>query len=100
MKLTIAAALVAVSPRAAAQEQKKPAAPSSEMSGMHHPAGHMKHAAADTAAKAKKAVVKAVYTCPMHPEIKSDKPGTCPKCKMDLVEVKPAQKPAKKASKM
>lgn len=32
--------------------------------------------------------VKTEYTCPMHPEIKSDKPGTCPKCKMDLVKVK------------
>jgi hypothetical protein len=26
-----------------------------------------------------------VYTCPMHPEITSDKPGQCPKCGMDLV---------------
>ncbi|HQP34191.1 MAG TPA: efflux RND transporter periplasmic adaptor subunit [Polyangiaceae bacterium] len=25
-----------------------------------------------------------VYTCPMHPEIVSDKPGSCPICKMDL----------------
>lgn len=25
-----------------------------------------------------------VYTCPMHPEVKSDKPGQCPKCGMDL----------------
>ena len=24
------------------------------------------------------------YTCPMHPEIKSDKPGECPKCGMKL----------------
>lgn len=29
-----------------------------------------------------------VYTCPMHPEVKSDKPGTCPKCNMNLVPKK------------
>lgn len=27
-----------------------------------------------------------IYTCPMHPEVISDKPGKCPKCGMDLVE--------------
>lgn len=26
------------------------------------------------------------YTCPIHPEIRQDKPGTCPKCGMTLVE--------------
>src|SRR5690606_13721550 len=25
-----------------------------------------------------------VYTCPMHPEVISDKPGRCPKCNMFL----------------
>lgn len=29
--------------------------------------------------------VKQVYTCPMHPEVLSEKPGKCPKCGMDLV---------------
>ena len=28
---------------------------------------------------------KAVYTCPMHPEVTSEKSGTCPKCGMELV---------------
>jgi hypothetical protein len=28
------------------------------------------------------------YTCPMHPEVKSDKEGKCPKCSMKLVEKK------------
>lgn len=26
------------------------------------------------------------YTCPMHPEVHSDKPGQCPKCGMTLVK--------------
>ncbi|MBY0426327.1 MAG: efflux RND transporter periplasmic adaptor subunit [Cytophagales bacterium] len=30
---------------------------------------------------------KEQYTCPMHPEILKDEPGTCPICKMDLVKV-------------
>jgi len=29
-----------------------------------------------------------VYTCTMHPEVVSDKPGKCPKCGMDLVQKK------------
>ncbi len=37
------------------------------------------------------------YTCPMHPEIKSDKPGLCPECGMNLIEVK-SQKSKVKSS--
>ena len=32
----------------------------------------------------------AVYTCPMHPEIRQDHPGNCPKCGMTLEPVLPA----------
>ncbi|HUU51893.1 MAG TPA: YHS domain-containing protein [Candidatus Heimdallarchaeota archaeon] len=28
--------------------------------------------------------MKEIYTCPMHPEVKSDKPSECPKCGMKL----------------
>lgn len=27
---------------------------------------------------------KAVYTCPMHPEVQEPEPGECPTCKMNL----------------
>jgi hypothetical protein len=30
----------------------------------------------------------AIYTCPRHPEVQSDKPGNCPKCGMKLVPKK------------
>jgi len=29
---------------------------------------------------------KQQYTCPMHPEVQSEQPGTCPKCGMELVK--------------
>jgi len=29
----------------------------------------------------------AIYTCPMHPEIRLSSPGTCPRCGMALVQV-------------
>ena len=36
----------------------------------------------------KKPVQPVTYTCPMHPEIRSSKPGNCPKCGMKLVPAK------------
>lgn len=29
---------------------------------------------------------KIIFTCPMHPEVISDEPGTCPKCGMELIK--------------
>lgn len=36
------------------------------------------------------------YTCPMHPEVRQDKPGACPKCGMSLEPVALAPQPAAK----
>ncbi|MEO6522997.1 MAG: heavy metal-binding domain-containing protein [Mucilaginibacter sp.] len=38
---------------------------------------------ADTAAKKSTGIQ---YTCTMHPDVIESKPGTCPKCGMQLVE--------------
>jgi cytochrome oxidase Cu insertion factor (SCO1/SenC/PrrC family) len=35
--------------------------------------------------------VQRVYSCPMHPDVKSKKKGKCPKCHMDLRLVKPEE---------
>jgi Cu(I)/Ag(I) efflux system membrane fusion protein len=32
----------------------------------------------------------ALYICPMHPDVRSDEPGSCPICGMDLVKAEPA----------
>ena len=45
---------------------------------------------AGCAKKAEETAEAAAYTCPMHPEVTSDKPGECPSCGMDLV---PAEEP-------
>ena len=46
-----------------------------------------------------KSVQQVVYTCPMHPEIRSSKPGNCPKCGMKLVPVKITPAPKTSVSK-
>lgn len=49
-------------------------------------ADHSKH----RHSKAKKESSR-TYTCPMHPEIREDGPGSCPKCGMGLEAVTPVQ---------
>ena len=41
------------------------------------------------AAPAPRASIASIYTCPMHPEIRQDHPGNCPKCGMTLEPVVP-----------
>src|SRR5687768_14177828 len=54
------------------------------MTAHRHHAGHGHgHAQAPSAAPVPPAS-GAVYVCPMHPEIRRNEPGTCPKCGMAL----------------
>ena len=48
-------------------------------------AGHGAHAAHTDHATHEPEAAEATYTCPMHPEVVSDAPGSCPKCGMFLV---------------
>jgi hypothetical protein len=50
----------------------------------------------DTTRTKKVKPAKVQYTCTMHPEVLSDKPGKCPKCGMALVKKEPAKKKAEK----
>lgn len=56
----------------------------------HHPqqsgtAGSTAKADAGAPSAPSSSDTQAVYTCPMHPEVTSDRPGNCPKCGMKLV---------------
>ena len=50
------------------------------------PGGHGAHQAESPAAAVPDGTV---YTCPMHPEVRQDHPGNCPKCGMTLEPVLP-----------
>jgi len=58
---------------------------------MHHASGEReKHAEPVVASPPEQvAVAGTIYTCPMHPEVRQDHPGNCPKCGMTLEPLLP-----------
>jgi hypothetical protein len=58
-------------------------------------AAHPATAVLDITQTKKAKPAKVQYTCTMHPEILSSKPGKCPKCGMTLVKKEMAKKPVK-----
>jgi seryl-tRNA synthetase len=75
------------------QHQTQPKGTKSEKKGlseeMKKTSDEMK-AASDEMKKKSEELKRSVttYTCPMHPEVESDRPGNCPKCGMKLVPKK------------
>ncbi len=59
-------------------------------------AAHSNNLSSDTTKTKKVKPAKVQYTCPMHSDVLSDKPGKCPKpgCGMILVKKEPAKKKA------
>lgn len=54
--------------------------------------GQHRHKSKATAGSAKSPKAPAVYSCVMHPEVKTRRPGRCPKCGMDLRLTTPESK--------
>jgi len=50
------------------------------------------HAAAEHEAESSRQRKAGAYTCPMHPEVRQDKPGDCPKCGMALEKSGPPER--------
>jgi hypothetical protein len=76
----------------AASFESERAAPQAPAGGADPHAGHGHGHGTEEKAPAQEAGTK--YTCPHHPEVVSDKPGTCPKCGMDLEPKKVPNKDA------
>lgn len=75
------------SPAAAESPLPPFAAPQAAAQPKPTQAGRQEHDHSSAAAAAEEKPEAVTYTCPMHPEVRSHEPGSCPKCGMTLVPV-------------
>ncbi len=75
-----------------ARHEQAPKARSAAAQGAHaHDSAGVHDGAAATADGRAQPPSATRYTCPMHPKVVSDDPGSCPICGMDLVPAKPSK---------
>lgn len=86
-RMALATALCAL--MAACSPGAPPAAPDTDPSSPHAAAGVVPPLASANATAMPAAHAHATaYVCPMHPEVTSSEPGTCPTCHMTLVHAR------------
>jgi Heavy metal binding domain len=87
LALLLVALALTISPVAGAHASDGHAGHRAESGARRRPAKRRQNARKQNAQKQ-----QAMYTCPMHHEVRSKTPGECPKCKMELeLEETPAK---------
>jgi transcription initiation factor IIE alpha subunit len=83
-KILIAILTVGVFTISTVKAQEKPMNMKQDTMKMNHSKMKMMDKSKEMEIKHETMKIDSMYTCPMHADMKSDKPGACPKCGMDL----------------
>lgn len=83
-KILIAILTVSVFTISTVKAQEKPMNMEQDTMKMDHSKMKMMDKSMEMEIKHEVMKIDSMYTCPMHGDVKSDKPGACPKCGMDL----------------
>ena len=83
-KILIAILTVGAFTISTVKAQEKPMKMKQDTMKMNHSKMKMTDKSKEMEIKHELMEIDTMYTCPMHADVKSDKPGACPKCGMDL----------------
>lgn len=93
-KILIAILTVGVFSISTMKAQEKPMKMKNDSMKMDHSKMKMMDKSVEVEIKHELMEIDNMYTCPMHGDVKSDKPGACPKCNMDLLKVTDTKSPS------